>query len=120
MLDDGDLAAAALNARPMLSHWKDRQETDAKIDGALSAAGRNSEAHCHAVASLGEGWVGQEAQTIGLYSALVAKSFREVFSIAANHDGDSDSTAAIAGQFYGVRYVWISLTWRIRSVSALE
>jgi len=70
--------------------------------------------------TLGEGWVGQEALTIGLYSALVAKSFREVFSIAANHDGDSDSTAAIAGQFYGVRYVWISLTWRIRSVSALE
>jgi ADP-ribosylglycohydrolase len=36
-----------------------------------------------------------------LYSALVSQSFPEVLSIAANHDGDSDSTASIAGQLYG-------------------
>jgi ADP-ribosyl-[dinitrogen reductase] hydrolase len=39
--------------------------------------------------------------SIGLYSALAGQSFPEVLWIAANHDGDSDSTASIAGQLYG-------------------
>ena len=33
---------------------------------------------------------------------LRASSFEEALIIAANHDGDSDSTASIAGQIYGV------------------
>jgi ADP-ribosyl-[dinitrogen reductase] hydrolase len=45
--------------------------------------------------------VGEEALAIGLYSALVGRTFSEVLSIAANHDGDSDSTASIAGQLDG-------------------
>ena len=50
---------------------------------------------------LGEGWVGEEALAIALYAALRGRSFPEVLAIAANHDGDSDSTASIAGQLYG-------------------
>jgi ADP-ribosylglycohydrolase len=50
---------------------------------------------------LGEGWVGEEALAIGLYAALVAPSFEDALAIAANHDGDSDSTASIAGQIWG-------------------
>ncbi len=38
---------------------------------------------------------------IGLYAALVGCSFSEVLAIAANHDGDSDSTASITGQLRG-------------------
>ena len=38
---------------------------------------------------------------IGLYAALVGGSFAEALAIAANHDGDSDSTASIAGQLRG-------------------
>lgn len=38
---------------------------------------------------------------MGIYAALAGQSFPEVFAIAANHDGDSDSTASIAGQLYG-------------------
>ena len=53
------------------------------------------------VSRLGEGWVGEEALSIGLYSALTGHSFPEVLSIAANHSGDSDWTASIAGQLYG-------------------
>jgi ADP-ribosyl-[dinitrogen reductase] hydrolase len=46
--------------------------------------------------------VGEEALAIGLYAALVAPSFEAAIRIAANHSGDSDSTASIAGQLYGV------------------
>jgi ADP-ribosyl-[dinitrogen reductase] hydrolase len=57
--------------------------------------------HTGAIAALGEGWVGEEALAIGLYAALVAPSFEDAIRIAANHSGDSDSTASIAGQLYG-------------------
>ncbi len=74
-----------------------------KIDGALAAARRGASNHRTAIKSLGEGWVGEEALAIGLYSAMVARSFPEAIAIAANHDGDSDSTASIAAQLYGMR-----------------
>jgi ADP-ribosylglycohydrolase len=48
-------------------------------------------------------WVGEEALAIGVYCAVVASSFAECIELAANHDGDSDSTASIAGQLYGAR-----------------
>jgi ADP-ribosyl-[dinitrogen reductase] hydrolase len=57
--------------------------------------------HASAVERLGKGWVGEEALAVSIYAALAGQSFREVFAIAANHDGDSDSTANIAGQLYG-------------------
>jgi len=38
---------------------------------------------------------------LGVYAALAGQSFCEVFAIAANHDGDSDSTTSIGGQLYG-------------------
>jgi ADP-ribosylglycohydrolase len=55
-----------------------------------------------AVRQLGEGWTGEEALAIAVYAVLSASSFEDAVSIAANHDGDSDSTASIAGQIYGV------------------
>lgn len=53
---------------------------------------------------LGEGWTGDEALAIGVYAAGAASSFEDAVRLAANHDGDSDSTASIAGQLYGVRH----------------
>ena len=38
---------------------------------------------------------------LAVYAVLRASSFQEAVTIAANHDGDSDSTASIAGQLYG-------------------
>jgi len=38
---------------------------------------------------------------LGVYAALAGADFADVLAIAANHDGDSDSTASIAGQLYG-------------------
>jgi ADP-ribosylglycohydrolase len=56
------------------------------------------------VAALGEGWVGEEALAVGWYAAVTAGSLAECIALAANHDGDSDSTASIAGQLYGARH----------------
>jgi ADP-ribosylglycohydrolase len=55
-------------------------------------------------ASFGRGWVGDEALAVGLHAAATAGSFSEAIEVAANHDGDSDSTASIAGQLYGAKH----------------
>ena len=70
---------------------------------AAEAAGSGTATRAN-VAALGEGWVGEEALAVGLYCAMSAQSFEECIELAANHDGDSDSTASIAGQLYGARY----------------
>jgi ADP-ribosylglycohydrolase len=103
MLDGADLPEAAKETKLLLAHWKARDETEAKIEAASRAATNGSRNHLEALKSLGQGWVAEEALAIGLYSALAGDSFPEVLRIAANHDGDSDSTASIAGQIYGAR-----------------
>ena len=50
--------------------------------------------------ALGEGWVGEEALGIAMYCAIKFKSFEEVLAAAANHNGDSDSTASLAAQLF--------------------
>jgi ADP-ribosylglycohydrolase len=88
------------------------------VDTAVSTAGGHASDHRKVIASLGEGgWCGEEALAIGLYSALTDGSFTQVLSIAANHDGDSDSTASIAAQLYGASE---GLTGLIRHVDVLE
>ena len=57
-----------------------------------------------AVTRLGLGWTGEEAVAIAAYAALTGGSFEDVVARAANHDGDSDSTAAIAGQLWGAAH----------------
>ena len=45
--------------------------------------------------------MGEEALAIALYAVLVGGSYVEAVRVASNHDGDSDSTASIAGQVWG-------------------
>lgn len=52
--------------------------------------------------SLGGGWVGEEALAIALYCVLKYQDdFSACIRAAVNHDGDSDSTGAIAGNLLG-------------------
>jgi ADP-ribosyl-[dinitrogen reductase] hydrolase len=53
------------------------------------------------LALLGEGWVAEEALAIALYVALGCEDFETAISLAVSHDGDSDSTGAIAGNILG-------------------
>lgn len=89
-----DLAASLLARRP--GH--------AETLAAVSAARRLAEtepASAAALARLGEGWVAEEAVAIAVYSALSATDFDDGVRLAVNHDGDSDSTGAIAGNLLG-------------------
>jgi len=70
-----------------------------QVQAALGPGGTRRES-----ASFGQGWVGDEALAVGLHAAAVAGNFSEASEVAANHDGDSDSTASIAGQLYGARH----------------
>lgn len=55
-----------------------------------------------AIKELGEGWVAEEALAIALYSCLKHQnSIIDTLICAVNHDGDSDSTGAIAGNIIG-------------------
>ncbi len=55
-----------------------------------------------AIRSLGEGWTGAEALAIALYCAVKhQQDFSACIRAAVNHDGDSDSTGAIAGSLLG-------------------
>jgi ADP-ribosylglycohydrolase len=53
------------------------------------------------IASLGEGWIAEQALAIALYATLAAPDFTSGVLLAVNHDGDSDSTAAMAGNLLG-------------------
>lgn len=101
-LDGADLAAGADVALAMLGETRGGDETARAVAHALRLATARRADHPSTIAELGEGWVGEEALAIGLYAALVAPSFEAAIRIAANHSGDSDSTASIAGQLYGV------------------
>ena len=57
------------------------------------------------IASLGEGWVAEEAIAIAIYCATRFQTNpMEGIIAAVNHDGDSDSTGALAGQILGAFY----------------
>ena len=104
LLSGTDLANAVEATLAVLARYSGAEETVRAIKRGLEAAEVMSTDHEQVIRRLGEGWVGEEALSIALYSALVGKSFSETIAIAANHSGDSDSTASIAGQLYA--------TWR--------
>ena len=101
---DGDQLDAALDAATVeLERCDGHEQTLA----AVSAARRlvySGEPSPEQVERLGGGWVGEEALAIGLYAVLSTNSYAEAVVLAANHGGDSDSTAAIAGSLAGTAH----------------
>jgi len=95
------LRSAVEAAVEAVSPWPDHEETTAALGAALALADREPVPTPEAVATLGEGWVGEEALAIAVYCALTGDSFRAAVLAAANHSGDSDSTAAITGNLLG-------------------
>ena len=54
------------------------------------------------VASLGEGWIAEEALAIAVYCALRYRNdFTRALIASVNHSGDSDSTGSITGNILG-------------------
>ena len=98
------LTAAAEAAIAHLATWDGADELIALLRRALALAGDRSEEPRAAVAGLGLGWVGEEALAVALYAAVRSESLIETLILSANHDGDSDSTASIAGQIWGAAH----------------
>ena len=73
------------------------------IGKAIDLASENTD-DIRAIHRLGEGWVGDEALAIAVYCALKYSGDIDRALIAAvNHNGDSDSTGAIAGNIVGAQ-----------------
>ncbi len=84
------------------------------VDKAV-AFSKNSKSDLQNIAKLGEGWIGDEAFAIALYCVLKYQTdFSKVIIAAVNHDGDSDSTGAIAGNMAGalIGYEAIPQQWK--------
>ncbi|WP_055474462.1 ADP-ribosylglycohydrolase family protein [Gordonia sp. HS-NH1] len=96
------LPEALAEAKGILRMRTGHEETLVALETAeaLADSGLSHEA---AIERLGGGWTGEEALAIAVYSALVADDLEEAVIIAVNHDGDSDSTGAIAGNLLGAR-----------------
>lgn len=112
LLDGTSLSEATDRACEVFAADADGQETLSAIQRAFELA-RTSPDHGRDVelGRLGEGWVGEEALAIALYSVLVTSDFEEAMRVSANHDGDSDSTASIAGQLLGARDGLARMPW---------
>lgn len=82
-------------------HDNEWQEFDRLIRRALEL-GKSNVAEEDAIRELGEGWVGYEAIAIAIFSVMRhIENFEDCIVCAVNHDGDSDSTGAIAGNLIG-------------------
>jgi ADP-ribosylglycohydrolase len=122
LLDETPLTAALDRVEARLGRVTGGQGVQAAIQAARALAAGDTPPRA-AIARLGEGWTGDEALAIGLYAALRADSFEEAVRLAANHDGDSDTTAALAGQIWGTLYgvdvlvdAWV---WRLDALEPI-
>ena len=98
-----DLKDAAGVTLERLRLEPDADESASAVETAITLASQGRPS-AERVALLGEGWVAEEALAIALYCALVADDPFEAIVLAANHSGDTDSTAAITGNIVGAAY----------------
>jgi ADP-ribosylglycohydrolase len=94
----------ALNTALDCLEYKDGNEAllDAlELADDLASEGSDSDT---AIAQLGRGWMADEALSIAVYCALRATNFSDGVIMAVNHNGDSDTTAALTGNLLGV--IW--------------
>jgi ADP-ribosyl-[dinitrogen reductase] hydrolase len=72
------------------------EEVVSALTAARALAGRGRP-RAEDLESLGEGWVGDQALAIAVCCALTARDFADGIRLAANHSGNSVTTAAITG-----------------------
>ena len=94
-----DLEKTAAQTAETYARLTGGEETARAIQAALRAP---RDGKGETVESLGGGWIAEEALSIALYACLAGDTFEEALLIAATHGGDSDSTAAIAGNMLGL------------------
>ncbi len=98
---DVPLAPAAERVAALLPRYPGHAETLRAVESARAVARAESTLRPETVVALGEGWTADEALAIALACALNAPDFETGVRMAVNHDGDSDTTAAMAGSLLG-------------------
>jgi ADP-ribosylglycohydrolase len=93
--------ASIESARAELRRWAGHDEVLVAVDRAMERARGCTSPTPDDIAALGAGWVAEEALAIAVFCAVVTVDVRSGLLLAANHSGDSDSTAAIAGNLLG-------------------
>lgn len=84
-----------------LKKYRGYEECSLLLEKAADLADHNISSE-EAIPILGEGWIAEEALAIAIYCALKYQdNFKAGVLAAVNHDGDSDSTGAIAGNLLG-------------------
>ena len=69
-----------------------------------------------AIRTLGEGWVAEETLAIAVFSVMrYIDNFEKCMICAVNHDGDSDSTGAVAGNIIGAILGYSSIPEKYRN-----
>ncbi len=80
---EGEASVAKVLA--LVRAWPESWATVTAIEAAVAAAGRGAGSRAR-VAELGRGWVGEQALAIGLYCAIVARTFAECWSSQVSVD----------------------------------
>jgi ADP-ribosylglycohydrolase len=101
VLEGASLHTALDLSRARLRGERGHEETERALAAAVALAASPTPPSMHAVASLGPGWVAEEALSVAVYCALVAPDPLAGLRLAVTHGGDSDSTGAIAGHLLG-------------------
>jgi ADP-ribosylglycohydrolase len=101
---DLPLADAVERVKTLVVRYPAHAETLQALQRAQAAARVDDALRPENIVALGEGWVADEALAIALACALAAPDFESGVRAAVNHDGDSDSTAAMAGNLLGTMH----------------
>ncbi|WP_433871840.1 type VII secretion system-associated protein [Saccharopolyspora sp. CA-218241] len=102
LVADRSLPEAVDRALGELSSWDGHEETTAALRAAVDLATSGAPTPEELHERLGEGWFGEQALGIAVCAALARPdSFADAVLLAANHSGDSDSSAAICGNIMG-------------------
>ncbi len=98
----GDDLTDAIEKTTDILKTKERHEECLEAINSALKAWKNAHMSFKTVETLGQGWVAEEALTIGIYCALAAvDDFEKGVCLAVNHGGDSDSTGSITGNILG-------------------
>lgn len=96
-----ELLEAIHKALNTLRQKESSQECVTAIEKAITLA-KEGEPSYEKVKTLGLGLIAEEALAIAIYAVLsYPNDFKKALLLAVNHDGDSDSTGAIAGNILG-------------------
>lgn len=101
IIQGAELKEAVAITLKRLKESKDSEECASLLERAIKLV-EEGEPSYKKVESLGKGFMGHEALAIAVYAALsYPRDFNKAIILAANHGGDSDSTASITGSILG-------------------